>query len=94
MFGNSADYHEGPGNPYPHIAARLEKELAEANGNLVELQKKQRYSFASEEELVGSAFFQRALSKSLEFKDRQILSLQQELLNIAAQAAMQGEPNA
>lgn len=41
-----------------------------------------KYEFNSEEELIASQVFQRALSKCLEHKDATIRALQQELLNL------------
>lgn len=83
MYGDYVDPGEGPGNPYPYIAAAKAQELAAAQRELAELKEKAQYSYASEEALVCSDFFQNALKKSLAFKDREILALQNELLQFA-----------
>lgn len=80
MYGDYVDPDTGPGNPYPYIAAAKARELEAAQQELATLKERVKYAYASEEDLVCSDFFQNALKKSLMFKDREILALQNELL--------------
>lgn len=86
MYGEYVDHGDGPGNPYPYIAARAERELEAAQRELAALKEKTKYAYASEDALISSDFFQGALKNSLAFKDREILALRNELLKLSSAA--------